>query len=267
MKFIHITDTHITPPGQQRQHQDSAATLRRCIADINAHHADAELCVITGDITHNGEVEAYQLMGEILTELTVPVYLLIGNHDLRDTAAQLLPQFKRDTAGFLQQVVATSVGDFILLDTVAEGIHAGAYCSERQAWLADQLAQRPDRPVWLFAHHAPFATGMKAMDTIGINASDATQLGKIVAQHRQIKHFFFGHYHRPISGQWQGIPISCHRSMMMQCALDFTTPDSVNGIFEQPQYAIVLANEHSTLVHYHDFASGLEVISMGTPDD
>ena len=55
MKLIHLTDPHFVPPGQTLYGRDPSVALKRCLADINEHHADADLCVITGDLTHWGE--------------------------------------------------------------------------------------------------------------------------------------------------------------------------------------------------------------------
>jgi 3',5'-cyclic AMP phosphodiesterase CpdA len=46
MKFIQVTDMHIMPPGERLLGLDPRAQLDACIADINAHHADAELCCV-----------------------------------------------------------------------------------------------------------------------------------------------------------------------------------------------------------------------------
>ncbi|NIO42429.1 MAG: phosphodiesterase, partial [Burkholderiales bacterium] len=60
MKFVQVTDMHIMPPGQELLGLDPRARLDACIADINANHADAELCVFTGDLAEKDYVEAYR---------------------------------------------------------------------------------------------------------------------------------------------------------------------------------------------------------------
>ena len=51
MKFIHLSDTHILARDDYSRYPDAAATLRKIIGEINKYHRDAEICVITGDIT------------------------------------------------------------------------------------------------------------------------------------------------------------------------------------------------------------------------
>ena len=77
MKLIHITDTHFVPRGKTLFGGDPLKNLERCVADINLHHTDAEVCVLTGDLTHWAEPEAYDSLKECLDPLIPP---LEGHH-------------------------------------------------------------------------------------------------------------------------------------------------------------------------------------------
>lgn len=263
MKLIHITDLHITKAGEKLFGREAIDTLRACIADINKHHSDAELCIITGDLTHNGDTESFSRLKAELDKLTVPHHKILGNHDTRELAHEYFPDMEKDANGYLQKVVMTSRGAFILMDTLEEGTHEGVYGADRQAWLAQQLDAYKHHPVYLFMHHAPFTTGLKAMDTIGVRDEHAKALRLIVNQYDNIKHLFFGHYHRPMSGHWQGIPFSCLRSMMLQVSLDLVNVDFLHGKHEQAQYGVVLLDADQTVVHYHDFADEGDVHDFG----
>lgn len=129
MKFIHLTDIHILPEGETTFGQDTSATLSRAIDDIIAHHSDAEFCVVTGDITHHGDLASFTRARAMLDRLPMPVHVLIGNHDERAPAAQAfdLPL----TDGFLQQALPSSIGTLLLLDTKDDATHGGAYCRTR----------------------------------------------------------------------------------------------------------------------------------------
>ncbi len=50
MKLIQITDIHFVPGKRLLHGLDPYERLRSCIADINTNHADADLCIITGDL-------------------------------------------------------------------------------------------------------------------------------------------------------------------------------------------------------------------------
>jgi 3',5'-cyclic AMP phosphodiesterase CpdA len=262
MKFIHLTDLHISAGDPSEALAGANDRTRRAIAEINSLHRDAELCVITGDIVADPDPAAYRLAEDLISSLEMPTYALPGNHDDRRMAQQFLSSVRVDENGFLQQLVETSRGTFMLLDTSDPETHAGRLCEQRLGWIETQLADK-NSPVWVFMHHAPFPTGLAAMDTIGLEQQAAERLGAVLASHKSVRHLFFGHYHRPMSGVWRGIPFSSHRSMMQQCALDLVEQSHVSAIFEEPQYAVVLASDERTVVHYHDFAADADVGSMG----
>ena len=83
MKLIHITDTHLVTPGHSLYQTDPYERLAQCIDDVVANHADADVCVITGDLAHKGEPAAYEGFARQIARLGMPVYPLPGNHDLR----------------------------------------------------------------------------------------------------------------------------------------------------------------------------------------
>ena len=51
MKIIQITDTHLMQRGTELLGLNPYERLDACIASIIEFHADAELCIITGDLT------------------------------------------------------------------------------------------------------------------------------------------------------------------------------------------------------------------------
>ncbi len=205
MKLIHITDIHLVPPGERLLGLDPGERLKACIRDINIHHSDADLCVITGDLANRGETAAYTLLRERLLELKIPCQLLIGNHDNRENFKAEFSEMYEEDADYCQKVLTTPSGTFLFLDTKRKGSHGGGYCMERQRWLSAQLNRAGNGPVYLFMHHPPFDTGLPAMDRIGLE--NAGQFAEALAG-RNIRHLFFGHLHRPISGSWNGIPFT-----------------------------------------------------------
>ena len=102
MKLIHLTDTHFVPQHQTLYGRDPSVALKRCLADINSNHADADLCVITGDLTHWGEPEAFDHLTDCLSTLSIPLRLLIGNHDSHAEFIRRLPDQELDENGFVQ---------------------------------------------------------------------------------------------------------------------------------------------------------------------
>ncbi|MEE4377372.1 MAG: phosphodiesterase [Candidatus Competibacteraceae bacterium] len=266
MKLIHITDTHFVGSGQILYGLNPRARLAACIDDLNRNHLDADLCVITGDLTHWGERDAYRNLRACLAELEMPLRLVVGNHDNRAELRREFPNTSVDDLGFIQSGLNTAIGRLLFLDTVEAGTHAGRYCPQRQHWLQRELDAAADRPVYLFMHHPPFPVGLPALDVVGIPQADAEALGELLTEHGQVRHIFFGHVHRPISGQWRGMSFSTLRATNHQICLDFKALDEVPGSHEPPAYGVVLIDEDRVVVHTHDYLDVSSRFSLGPAD-
>ena len=258
MKLIHLTDTHFGDIEEKIYGRDPKENFDLAIKHINENQSDADFAIITGDLAHEGKNGAYKRLKESLDALNMPFYLVVGNHDDRTLLIDNFPQVPRDENGFIQYRFEHDEKVFIVLDTVKEGTHDGDYCALRQQWLDQQLSAT-DKPVYILMHHSPFATGIPTMDRMCFQTEVEQQVTAIFKKHRHIQHIFFGHYHRPISGQWQGISFSTLKAMNHQVALDLvTTGNMVPGSFESPSYNVVLLQPELTVVHTCDYTDDSE---------
>ena len=248
MKFIHLTDTHLVAPGVALHGLDPEQRLEACVAHIERHHSDARFCVLTGDVADAGQMAAYEATAVLLERLPMPVYVVPGNHDERNAFVAAFPQLARDEHGFVQQAFCEDNAWFIVLDTLeaAQG-SGGVFCERRAAWLAERLRAAGERPVYLFMHHPPFPLGLPALDRIGL--ADVRPFESALSHSTSVRHIFFGHVHRPISGHWRGISFSTLYGTNHQVRLDFEHSDYLAYTAEPPAYAIVLVDEQSLVVH------------------
>ncbi len=263
MKLIQVSDLHFVPPGTLLYGLDPRARLEAAIADINQHHGDAELCLFTGDLADHGAPEAYVALRETLAALRVPYRLTLGHHDDRDNFQSAFPEAPRDEHGFVQTVVSTGAGDVVVLDTHEPGQASGEFCSLRQAWLKARLAEAAGRPVILFMHHPPLDIGIPSLDRIGL--VDKQGFAEVVAGAGAgaagIRHIFFGHVHRPVSGSWRGIPYTSLRSLVHQVPLDFAAESLESFDHTPPAYNVILLDGEDTVVHHHEFL-GAELLPV-----
>ena len=254
LKILQITDCHLVSPGDRLFTLDPAEQLRKAVADINRHHADAHLCVLTGDLANDGRPEAYALLKEILADLRVPYRLVLGNHDDRDRLRAAFPEIEADANGFLQSSLATPAGVLLFLDTVDRGVHFGVYCRRRCEWLESALAAAEGQPAYLFMHHPPMDIGMPSLDRYRIREN--RDLARVVGRFPNIRHMVFGHVHRPIAGSWHGIPLSSIPGSNHQNALELGERHANIVTLAPPAYALILISPDSTIVHHHDFVGG-----------
>ncbi|MGB9194764.1 MAG: phosphodiesterase [Azonexus sp.] len=257
MKIVQLSDLHLTLPGAELFGSAPLARLELAIDRILENHADADFCLLTGDLADAGGDAAYASLAEALRRLPMPAHLLPGNHDSRAALRRHFPQLANNDGGFMQGALATPGGYFLLLDTVEPGAPWGSYCIQRREWLAQQLAAAGDLPLYVAMHHPPLALGIPSMDQFALR--DAEAFWSVIAPHRtRIRHLFFGHLHRPIGGSWRGIPFSCTSSPNHQVALDLTTVrgDDVPGCREPAGFAVILIDTDSVVVHHQQLFGG-----------
>jgi 3',5'-cyclic-AMP phosphodiesterase len=265
IKFIHLTDTHLVCPGLRLYGLDPRARLDAAIADINTHHSDAAFAVVTGDLTHWGEAEAYANFADAMAALEMPHIAMVGNHDRRQTCIEALETAPRDANGFVQGTRRTAHGLCIFLDTLDETSHAGEMCAKRLGWLAQTLAAAPlDMPFLLFMHHPPFPVGIHAMDEIALRESGA--FAEVIAPYRaRIRHLFFGHVHRPISGSYGKIPFSTLRGTNHQVAFELDPAGEHLASHEPAAYSVALVERETLVVHNHDYLDASPRFPFATP--
>ena len=253
LKFIHLTDAHLVPHPQTLFGIKVHENLEWAVASINQKFNDAEFCMITGDLAHWGEAQAYSELTEILNKLSMPYHLMLGNHDARQIAKDSLPTLPWSEEGFLNYRVKTTIGEFIVLDTVNDGKNNGRLCEIRLRWLRQQLleTQSAGDDVYLFMHHPPMNIGISAMDAIGlVNSEDMIAL---LQGFKHIRHLFFGHLHRSCHGSWRGIPFSTVKAICYQVELRLDGSPNLTCSYENPAYALVLIGPDSVIIHDHSF--------------
>jgi len=248
MKIIHLTDTHLVRPGETLFGLDPLQRLRAAVDHINTHQDDAEAVMVTGDLTNWADPEAFASFVSETDRLVMPVYPVIGNHDSRDGLHAALPDLPRDPNGYFQYRLDMPAGRFLVLDTIQPGTHAGAYDDHRLAWLDRELREAGDANVYVFAHHPSFPIRIPMMDTISVDRSP--ELVDTLTRYGNVRHYFFGHVHRPVSGSFRGIPFSTLYGTNHQVDLDFVNPKfDADTVHEPPAYNVVFLEPDLTLVH------------------
>lgn len=250
MKFIHVTDLHLVPEGEMLWGLSPITTLDACLEDISRHHADAAFVAITGDLAERGEVAVYAQLKERLSRLALPVLLMLGNHDDRENFKSVFSGVPLDHGGFVQQARQEHGGVFLFLDTLkGPPSSAGLYTQERREWLAEQLRMAGGRPVYLFMHHPPFSIAHELMDRIMLD--DPEEFAALLQGH-DVRHIFFGHGHRPVSGTWRGVSFSALPSLNHQLPLVGGSVETVYS-HEPPAYAVVHVTGEGIIVHNDAF--------------
>jgi len=138
----------------------------------------------------------------------MPVLVIPGNHDDRANLVRAFDDhayLPRD-GGFLQYTVDDWPVRLVALDTVVPGESGGRLCADRLAWLDARLGEAPGGPTLVFMHHPPFATGIVAMDAMGLE--DPAALATVLRRHPHVEGITCGHIHRTIVRRLRSAGIS-----------------------------------------------------------
>jgi 3',5'-cyclic-AMP phosphodiesterase len=229
-----ISDMHLRSDGiLLKQKVDTDAALNAAIDHINSWDRAPDIVIATGDLVQKAVRQDYGNFRSKLDRLKAPYYVITGNHDdralMRDIFADhgYLPQ----EGTFLQYVIDDYPLRLIALDTLIEGENGGEICGTRRAWLADRLAEAPDKPTFIFMHHPPFLTGVDFLDRHAFKNAEA--LETLIQQHPQIVWIACGHLHRHIQVRWAGTVASIAPSVAYQLPMALA-PDASKGFSLEP---------------------------------
>lgn len=210
MIIAQISDTHAKAANIRLFGTiDVVGAFRGLVARLEAMDPKPDVVIHTGDITNDGEASDYHAALDCLSGLSMPVYVTLGNHDLRDEARRAFANYKGIPAsGHFSYVIEDHPVRIIMLDTLVEGEPHGVVGSEQLHWLNETLSAEPAKPTLVCLHHPPFDTGLGFMDSIGLH--DASELENIISAHGQVERVLAGHVHRAFTAGFGGtIAMTC----------------------------------------------------------
>ena len=252
LKFLVMSDLHLVASPELAHGLDSAERLVVGVESINQEYPDADFCVLAGDLVDRGDKEAYQRLKAIMQPLKIPYYLALGNHDDREAFLSVFGRAHCDSNGHVQCVIDHKGYRVIVLDSLEAGRHTGVLCEKRLAWLRDQLKAGLDRPVIVIIHHHVNKVRFFMDDYLLENPNELLDVLRI---HPDVRHVISGHVHISTTGIIQGIPFTTvaggHYTFAVSLGSD--SRKTVKKLEGPAQYAVVLADEASVTVHFHNY--------------
>lgn len=249
MKIIWLSDLHFTTTDSVLGH-DPRIRLNAAISLINTDHADADFCVISGDLVNRGTIRDYAELAAMLDRLAVPLLPMVGNHDDRALLRQTLPVPTDAMSGFLQYAVTTDSNLVLCLDTQKAGSDAGEFCQARLDWLDTILTSNKHKSAWVFMHHPPMPLGLPMQDQDRMD--DGERFLDLLQRHDNIGQLFIGHVHRPITGMIRSIPFATMRSVLYQAPPPTPPWDWSNfaPAQEAPELGVIDITKGSAILQY-----------------
>ena len=247
-KIIQLSDLHLCPEGERVVGFDPASRLRAVLDAVRREHPDADLCLVSGDLTDRGDEASYRLLREYLADFPVPIVLMLGNHDSRAAFRRVFADAHDDGAGFVQGAIDLDGQRLVFLDTLDEEFpSAGRLCERRLAWLEATLAAAPTTPTILALHHPPFDLGMEYFRYMLL--ANGAGLEALLDRHPQVVHLALGHVHVPVFGRRGSRSFSAARGTCHPMLPPFTGM-STDYVDRPPSYELILSAGETVILHH-----------------
>jgi plastocyanin len=154
LRFAQISDSHIG--FDKAANPDVTATLRAAIAKIKAAPEPPAFVLHTGDLTHLSKPAEFDMLQQVLSELSMPVFYVPGEHDvLEDDGQSYLQRFGQGTQGAGWHSFDKDGVHFIGLVNVVHQKPGGlgSLGDEQLEWLEKDVKRlKSSTPIVVFAH-------------------------------------------------------------------------------------------------------------------
>ncbi|GIW11421.1 MAG: phosphodiesterase [Dehalococcoidia bacterium] len=211
LTFVHLSDLHFTrsPDELLFGAVSPRAMLQAAVAVIHRLEVKPAFFVISGDLAHEGDPQAYRHLQEGLKELLapfgVPVLLALGNHDdwqaFSDVMAGVPTSQLPGRYCYSQWVDRLRV---IVLDSHLPGRLDGELGAAQLAWLEQELAvaAAPEGEL-VVVHHPVVARGIPMVGEEYVVLRDRDDLAALLAGKRVLG-ILSGHTHVATTAQFGG---------------------------------------------------------------
>ncbi|MFT5032120.1 MAG: Icc protein [Bermanella sp.] len=210
IRIAQISDTHLGPTaGYQLLGMDTDYSLQQVLKLFTAGEQQAELILLSGDISNNGYQQAYQRLYQMLEQRDNVVWLP-GNHD---------------SVKFMKSVCAErwfrpriEIGNWqiVSLDSSVADSSKGALDAGQLAFLEEGLQAHPDLHTLITLHHHVLPVGSHWLDEQLL--SNQQEFFELISSYPQVKAITSGHVHQATDAQKNGVRVLTAPSTCVQFA-------------------------------------------------
>lgn len=201
--FALLSDTHVPDsPTVTARDTNMTSNLTQVVREVNALNTRPAGVIINGDCAYlKGLPADYANLARCvapLSEAGLPLHVTMGNHDDRGPLYAALEAQKPQRPLVESKhvaVIESPYANWFLLDSLTRvNVVTGEIGEQQREWLAKALAARPDKPALVMAHHTPqFESPQEGKVWTGLK--DTAEFFELLADHRHVKAFIFGHSH------------------------------------------------------------------------
>lgn len=223
IKVLQFTDTHLYGNTNKcLKDINTHHSLSACLAHSNRHHP-IDITLMTGDIAHDGESNAYQLYNQLTTDLNSKILTIPGNHDALETMNAIIHPEQ------LQDCYQCQSWCFIMLNSVVPGQVHGSLATTELQKLEGLLEQHSHLNIMICLHHHPVSVSSEWLDQHMLDNPEP--FFNLLGNYNKIRAIVYGHIHQNIESQINGIklfgtPSTCvqFKPEVLEFAIDTKRP-------------------------------------------
>jgi 3',5'-cyclic AMP phosphodiesterase CpdA len=193
--IVHLSDFHIqSTDAVPLVGLDTFSRAKAAIQAVKLLHVTPNLIIITGDLTHEGDDNAYGRFLDVVNEFNdfgCPLLLTLGNHDNRSAFYRVFKdRINMENEQSFHYCV--DVGDLRIfaLDTLIPGAIDGQLDAHQLKWLEQELASSTDYHKLIIMHHPPILSPVPGMHLL----KEPERLERIVREY-EVLGILCGHVH------------------------------------------------------------------------
>lgn len=210
IRIAQISDTHL---GQTASYQllgmDTDFSLRQVLKLFATSEQQAELVLLSGDISNNGYQQAYQRLYQLLEKRDNVVWLP-GNHD----CVKLMKSVCAER--WFRPRIEIGNWQIVSLDSSVPGSSKGALSAEQIAFLEGVLQAHPDLYTLIALHHHVLPVGSNWLDEQLL--ANQQVLFDLISACPQVKAITSGHVHQATDIVKNGVRVLTAPSTCIQFA-------------------------------------------------
>ena len=204
LKFVQITDTHLSVDGENyktRDIQSSVKNLEAAVASVN-NLKDIDFVIFSGDNIDKADKLSLVKFCEITKNLNKPYYITLGNHDVfkyrgldKDEYFKIVRHSDKYQKSKDPYYYFFPNDEFVII--VMDGVHQvipsthGAYSEQDLAWL-DKVLTKYNNKKAIIIQHFPL---IEPRENKSHRILDTVPYFKLLANHKNVIAICTGHYH------------------------------------------------------------------------
>jgi 3',5'-cyclic AMP phosphodiesterase CpdA len=203
--FLHLSDIHIPDKqGDLWNTVDPCVKLEKLIELAEKLELRPSFTVITGDISHTGTIQSYNLAQQYIKQIQSLggiVLPTMGTKDNRQYFSNILlrqPSTLEEPVCYYSQTIEGL--HVVAMDSHTPGSHTGSFSDEQLDWLYNELRDHQDEPAIIAFHEPIFFFGKYGL----FDQTDATRFRDIVSKGNVLA-VLNGHLHCPLFTRVDGI--------------------------------------------------------------